>query len=154
MTESNIKNDKAQCPLAPATCWTARPETPRTNAAVATTYSLPDGGWPTLAGQLERELGDENARVNHYRHKWQDAELEIQKLKDALAALSNKYCVDHLRPIRAASGLIFPSLYWQSGFVNVILHGMADWKPNCEKPQTPLGRFIPNPKLKFMEQCR
>ncbi len=31
---------------------------------------------------------------------------------------------------------------------------MADWKPNCEKPQTPLGRFIPNPKLKFMEQCR
>jgi hypothetical protein len=103
---------------------------------------------------LERELGDENARVNHYRHKWQDAELEIQKLKDALAALSNKYCVDHLRPIRAASGLIFPSLYWQSGFVNVILHGMADWKPNCEKPQTPLGRFIPNPKLKFMEQCR
>ena len=31
---------------------------------------------------------------------------------------------------------------------------MADWKPNREKPQTPLGRFIPNPKLKFMEQCR
>jgi len=31
---------------------------------------------------------------------------------------------------------------------------MADWKPNREKPQTPLERFIPNPKLKFMEQCR
>ena len=32
--------------------------------------------------------------------------------------------------------------------------GMADWISNREKPQTPLGRFIPNPKLKFMEQCR
>jgi hypothetical protein len=79
---------------------------------------------------------------------------QTDSLKPQTVSWPNKYCVDHLRPIRAASGLIFPSLYWQSGFVNVILHGMADWKPNCEKPQTPLGRFIPNPKLKFMEQCR
>src|ERR1035438_7194086 len=68
--------------------------------------------------------------------------------------MPNKYCVDHLRPIQAASGLIFTRICWQSRFVKVILRGMADWKSNCEKPQTPPGRFIPNPKLKFMEQCR
>jgi integron integrase len=31
---------------------------------------------------------------------------------------------------------------------------MADWILNREKLQTPLGHFVPNPKLKFMEQCR
>ena len=31
---------------------------------------------------------------------------------------------------------------------------MAVYLSNRERPQTPLGRFIPNPKLKFMEQCR
>ena len=40
--------------------------------------------------RLQRELADENARMNHYRHKWQDAEREIQKLKDALAAMPNE----------------------------------------------------------------
>lgn len=74
--------------------WIARPTTPRTNAAMATAYCLPDGGWPNFASQLERELGDENARMNHYRHKWQDAEREIQKLKDTLAALSNARLTD------------------------------------------------------------
>ena len=46
--------------------------------------------WVKLARQLERELGDENARMNHYRCKWQDAERVIQKLKEeAAAAVSN-----------------------------------------------------------------
>ena len=32
--------------------------------------------------------------------------------------------------------------------------GMARWRVDRQRPQTPLARFRPNPKLRFLEQCR
>jgi integron integrase len=43
---------------------------------------------------------------------------------------------------------------WQKPFVQLIFKRMAGGTSNRERPQTPWERFIPNPKLKFMEQCR
>jgi hypothetical protein len=87
--------------LASATCSTARPETPRTNAMLLKTFKgeVEHDGLATivdLARQLEREL-DEMNHIAVSRHRqicritamWREDIEECDKLKERLAALSN-----------------------------------------------------------------
>jgi hypothetical protein len=45
-------------------------------------------------------------------------------------------------------------LRWQVTFVQLIMPRMAGWILNRQRSQAPGERLIPNPKLRFMEQCR